>query len=250
MEMTLPRVLMKTFQTLLVLLPLSLGGCADFGGGFPGDAIMRSVLSSPDSALDERTVAAGLKEALRIGTDRTVSSTARVDGFLANALIRIVLPDQLAPMGGMLRTVGLGSQVDALEVSMNRAAELAAGEAREIFVDAISRMTLTDAFNILNGGDSAATTYFRDRTEDTLRNRFRPVINQKMNEVGLYRLYGQLVAAYTAIPLATEPPINLSDYVTEKSLDGLFAILAQEETRIRRDPAARTTELLRKVFSG
>ena len=236
------------FSALLVTVILFFSGCAGGSGGFPVDEIFRSVLTAPGAGLDQQTVAAGLKEALRIGTDRTVSSTARIDGFLANTLIRIVVPEQLAPMAGVLRTVGLGSQVDALEVSMNRAAELAASEARTVFVDAITGMTLADAFSILKGGDTAATDYFRDRTGDTLRARFDPIVAAKMEEVGLYRLYGQLTNAYAALPLTTKPPLDLGDYVTEKSLEGLFTVLGAEEKRIREDPAARTTELLRKVF--
>ncbi len=244
----IPKTVTPGFSTLLALVVLFLNGCAGGTGGFPVDEIFRSVLTAPGTGLDQQTVASGLKEALRIGTERTVASTGRVDGFLANALIRIAVPDQLASMASVLRTVGLGSQVDALEVSMNRAAELAAKEARTVFVDAITGMTLADAFGILNGGETAATDYFRDRTGDTLRARFDPIVAAKMEEVGLYRLYGQLTSAYTALPLATKPPIDLGDYVTEKSLDGLFTVLGTEETRIREDPAARTTELLRKVF--
>ncbi len=234
-----------------ILLPLSLlmhAGCGDLSGGLSPEEVFRAVLSTPDRPLDAATVAAGLKEALQVGTERTVLATSSVDGFLANQLIRIVLPEQFETMGKALRAVGFGSQVDALEVAMNRAAERAAGEAKAVFWDAIRQMSVADAFGILNGGDTAATNYFRDRTEATLRSRFQPIVEQKMGEVGLYRIYEDVVDRYRTIPFVTTPPLDLGDYVTDKSLDGLFVVLAQEEKRIREDPVARTTELLRQVF--
>ncbi len=238
---------------LVILLPLFLlapGGCRDLSGGLSPEEVFRAVLSTPDQPLDAATVAAGLKEALQVGTERTVLSTSSVDGFLANQLIRIALPEQFHGMAKALRTVGFGSQVDALEVAMNRAAERAAGEAKTVFWAAIRQMSVADAFGILNGGDTAATTYFRDHTEATLRSRFQPIVEQKMGEVGLYRIYEDVVERYRAIPFVTTPPLDLGDYVTDKSLDGLFLVLAQEEKRIREDPVARTTELLRRVFGG
>ncbi len=238
-----------TQNCLLFALLLALAGCAEFQG-MSGSDIFQAVLSpSTGTALDEQTVASGLKEALRVGTERTVEVTSKPDGFLANPLIHIALPEQYQTMARALRTMGLGSQVDALEDSMNHAAELAAGEAKTVFIDAISQMTLADAYGILNGGDTAATDYFRDRTSGTLRNRFQPIVESKMGEVGLYRTYNQLMDSYTALPLTTKPPLDLDEYVTEKSLDGLFTVLSQEEQKIREDPAARTTELLRQVFS-
>lgn len=237
------------FIPLFLAFLLAAGGCAELQGGLsPGD-ILQSVMRPRGTVLDERTVAAGLKEALRVGTDRTVGLTSRTDGFLGNALIHIALPDPYQPMARTLRTLGLGGQVDALETAMNRAAEQAGGEARTVFWDAISGMTLTDAYAILNGGETAATDYFRGRTSESLRGRFRPIVSQKMGEAGLYRAYDQLVTRYNALPFTTPPALNLEEYVTDRGLGGLFTILAQEEQRIRRDPAARTTDLLRKVFS-
>jgi hypothetical protein len=193
-------------------------------------------------------VAAGLKEALRLGTERAVAATSRPDGYLANPLIRIAVPAELDSMARALRSIGLGRQVDEFDVAMNRAAEDAATEATGVFWDAISQMTLTDAHGILKGGETAATDYFRDHTEDTLGTRFRPIISEKMADVGLARLYEHLVSSYRTLPFASEPALDLNDYVTDKALDGLFTVLGQEETRIREDPAARSTELLRRVF--
>jgi hypothetical protein len=200
--------------------------------------------------LDESTVAAGLKESLRVGTERTVAVTSQQDGFWGNPLLRIALPDSLAPMASALRAVGLGSNVDELELAMNRAAETASAEAREVFWTAIKKMTLQDAFGILNGGDTAATEYFEARTSDQLRIRFLPIVNTQMQRVGVYRVYEPLLRRYTALPFVTKPAIDLDEYVTGKALDGLFATLGNEEKRIREDPAARSTELLRRVFGG
>jgi hypothetical protein len=232
----------RRLQCLLLALSLCLVGCTALKDVDLGDLL-------DGGALDESTVVAGLKEALRVGTDRSVLSTARVDGFLADELIRIALPDQLAPVAARLRTFGLGSYVDELEIGMNRAAELAAGEAREVFWTAVTSMTVSDAFGILDGDDTAATEYFRGRTTDALTARFAPIVRTKMDEVGLARLYGDLTAAYARIPLTDRPePVDLDAYVTDATLSGLFTVLGQEERRIRLDPAARTTELLRRVF--
>ena len=206
-------------------------------------------LFRPAAPLDAKTVALGLKDALRVGTERTVASTSTLDGFLANELIRIALPEQLDGLAAALRRLGLGSQVDAFEVTMNRAAERAAGEAKDVFWDAIQNMTLADAYGVLRGGETAATDYFRAHTSDALRARFGPIVSSKMAEVGLYRAYNQLLSRYSALPLVSKPTLELDEYVTERTLEGLFSVLAREEKRIREDPAARTTELLRRVFA-
>ena len=219
------------------------GGCAELS---MGDIIGSG--GRAQAGLDEPTVAAGLKEALRVGTERAVGATSKLDGFLANELIRIALPEELEPVARALRGIGLGSQVDALEVGMNRAAERAAGEAKAVFWGAISQMTLADAFGILRGGETAATDYFRDRTSEALRARFSPIVSSKMREVGLYNSYDELLSRYMALPLVPKPELDLESYVTEKALSGLFTVVAQEETRIREDPVARTSELLRRVF--
>lgn len=199
--------------------------------------------------LDEGTVVAGLKEALRVGSQRTTARTAAVDGFLGNDLIRIPLPRQLESAAATLRSVGLGSHVTELETAMNRAAEAAAGEAGPVLRDAITAMTIGDAFAILEGHETAATDYFRARTEDRLRSRFRPIVAAKTAEVGLGRIYDDLADRYDRIPLMGKPElVDLDAYVTDEALDGLFTVLGQEERTIREDPVARTTELLRRVF--
>jgi len=237
-------------KVLLMLLPILTAGCAELQkNGLTTDDLFRSMQQvSTRTKPDEQTVAAGLKEALRVGAERTVTATSKTDGFLANQLIHIALPEQYNQMARTLKKVGLGNQVDALETGMNRAAERAAGEAKAVFWDAITQMTLVDAYNILNGGESAATGYFRAHTADRLRSRFHPIVAAKMQEVGLYQLSNQAISSYNALPFVTKPAVDLESYVTEKALDGLFKTLALEEKRIRQDPAARSTELLRRVF--
>lgn len=217
-----------------------------------GGTLLKGLLGStaPAPVLDDATVGSGLKEALQVASERAVGSSSKPDGFLGNELIRISLPSQIEPMAQALKLVGYGGQLEAFEVGMNRAAEQASGEAKEVFFDAIGKMTLSDVQGILNGGDTAATEYFRRQTSDTLRVRFRPIVARKMEGVGVYQQYNQLTSAYTALPLASKPNIDIDDYVTEKGLDGLFTLLGQEEQAIRQNPAARSSELLRKVFRG
>ena len=222
-----------------IIIAFCCGGCAELeGSGFFGT----------NQGLDPATVALGLKDALRVGTERSVESTSGLDGFLGNNLIRIALPEKLQGVGSALRKLGMGSQVDAFEVTMNRAAEQAAGEATEVFWGAIKEMTLSDALGILNGGDTAATSYFRSNTSDDLRARFGLIVSSKMSELGLYRRYDQLISRYSQIPFVSSPSLDLDNYVTDKALGGLFTVLGQEETKIRRNPAARSTELLKHVF--
>lgn len=196
----------------------------------------------------ESTIVAGLKQALEIGTERAVGRTSKPDGFLGNPAIRIGLPDSLDTMATGLRAVGLGSSIDELEVAMNRAAEEASGEATEIFWQGIRQMSFADARAILAGGDTAATGYFERTTRQPLFERFEPIVARRVRSVGLGRSYSDLVDRYAALPFASKPDLNLERYVTNRALDGLFSVLGEEERRIRRDPAARTTALLKEVF--
>lgn len=241
------RYLSSTLICLACAALLMTGGCETLK-----NTDLNSVLGGSTSGdLDEATVLAGLKDALKVGSQNAVISTSSVDGFLGNALIRIAMPEQLEGASATLRSVGMGFYVDELEVAMNRAAEQAAGEARNIFWEAITSMTISDAFAILRGNDTAATDYFRSNTESQLRARFSPIVREKTASVGLGRLYGNLADTYEALPLTGKPElVDLDAYVTDRALDGLFTVLAEEEQAIRRDPAARTNDLLRRVFGG
>ncbi|MFH1843704.1 MAG: DUF4197 domain-containing protein [bacterium] len=232
--------LTKTLLSSFAFVFLLTAGCASLQQYSLGDVL-------GDAPLDEQTVVAGLKEALQVGSGRAIATTSALDGFLANELIRIALPADVQPVAKVMRDVGLGGQVDNFEVSMNRAAEQATGEAQDIFWNAITSMSIADAFGILNGHETAATEYFQGRTSDTLRQRFRPVVDTKMREVGVYQVYEDLVDRTAILPV-NMPDLDLVEYITEKSLSGLFSTLAGEEKKIREDPVARTTELLRRVF--
>jgi hypothetical protein len=225
----------------LLALAMMTTGCANFN-----TAVLDDYLDKP---LDSETVAAGLKEALEIGTERATDSTSATDGFFGNALIRIALPEQYDGVAEAVRNIGLGSQVDAFELSMNRAAEQASGEAVGVFWGAIRQMTIADAFGILEGGDTAATDYFRQKTRAELEARFAPIVSDKMGEVGVYIYYERLADAYRLLPVSKPDAVDLEDYITDRTTRGIFLMLEKEEAKIRRDPAARTTELLRKVFA-
>jgi hypothetical protein len=213
---------------------------------FPKD--LANLVGGDSSALDDGTIADGLREALRVGTERAVDDVSGTDGFLDNDLIRIPLPEQVESMASALRKIGLGSQVDDIETSMNRAAEMAAAEATPIFWDAVTNLTIDDARAVLDGGKHSATKLLRKRTAPTLQDRFRPIVTAKMKEIGLSQLYGELADRYDSLPFAQDPAVRLEDYVTEKTVDGVFKVLAQEEERIRDDPVARTSEILQRVF--
>jgi hypothetical protein len=236
-------------RALAIAMAAVLAACAGTEGLGVND-LLRAAGAAQTGALDESTIVAGLKDALRVGTERAVTSTSAVNGFLGNELIRIALPEQLDATAKGLRAVGFGAQVDELEVAMNRAAERAAGEATPIFIDAVQAMSFADARAILSGPEDAATRYFERKTSDGLRARFAPIVDASMQEVGLARLYESLMGNVRRLPLVPSPDLELDAYVTDRSLAGLFTVLGQEEARIRADPAARSTELLRRVFAG
>jgi hypothetical protein len=201
--------------------------------------------------LTDSTTASGLKEALKVATERAVKTTSQTNGFLDNPKIRIPLPGQLEGVATALRGIGLGAQVDELETSMNHAAEKASAEATPVFVDAISQMSFKDASGVLQGGDTAATQYFEKKTTDPLRTKFSPIVGEAMKDVGVTKLYDQLVGQYTkAVPFASAPKLDLNGYVTDQTLKGLFTVVGEEEKKIRTNPTARATDLLKQVFGA
>jgi hypothetical protein len=200
------------------------------------------------SGLSNSTIVDGLKEALEVGTGNAVSSVSKLNGYYKNPDIKILLPENVRKVESLLRGVGYGETIDEFEESMNRAAEKAAPQAKEYFVDAIKQMSFDDARKILNGGDNAATLYFEEKTRANLFTAFEPIVHDKMSEVGVTRYYQDLESKVSNIPFAGDLNFDLDKYVTNKSLDGLFTMVAAEEARIRKDPAARVTDLLKKVF--
>ena len=202
----------------------------------------------PSGPSQEDTFIAGLKQALDIGTKNAVSKVSKENGYFGNLNIKIPVPDELEDVEKLLRKVGLGKQVDSFVLTMNRAAESAAPEAVDIFVGAIRDMTVVDAYGIVKGDETAATTYFREKTTDKLYGLFQPVVTESMARVGVVRSYKRMMENYNAIPFVKKIDVDIEDYVTGKALDGLFFMVGEEETKIRKDPAARVTELLREVF--
>lgn len=233
----------------LVAATLLLSACAGMPPELQGVLEQAGQGMGMAGPLSESEIAAGLKEALATGTQRAVNRVGVPDGFWRNAAINIPLPDQVKKVEKTLRTFGQGRLVDEFHLSLNRAAEAAAPEAVTIFGSAIRAMTLADARQILNGPDNAATEYFRGKTLPALSQRFRPVVQNATASVGATRKYKDLSAKISRYVPGYELQ-DLDAYVTDRALSGLFRTLADEELRIRQDPAARTTELLKRVFGG
>lgn len=199
---------------------------------------------------DSGQTASGLKEALEVGTKNAVSLTSSQDGFLKNDAIKISLPEKLRPLEKGLRLAGQGQVVDEFIVSMNRAAEKAAPAAHSIFQNAIKHMTFADARGILTGSDTAATSYFKEKTSDQLRTAFTPPVKSAMEEAGVTQRYKTMTSGLQSMPFGRSASFDLDGYVVTKTLDGLFYMLGQEEKKIRTNPAAQVTPLLRQVFGG
>lgn len=231
---------------VLCLAAGSQAGFLDEIGGLIGGGKVPGV---PGTGMDDAKVVSGLKEALTVGTANTVAATSRVDGYFANQAIRILMPEKIRKVADVLGKVGYRKEVDDFVLSMNRAAEKAAPKAKAHFVGAIREMTFEDARKILGGGDTAATEYFRGKTQKKLYDEFRPVVSASMDNVGVTSSYKKMVGRYAALPMVGKAEsVDLDHHVTTKALDGLFLVLGQEEKKIRTDPAARVTDLLKEVF--
>jgi len=223
---------------------LAVSGCAQTADWLNA----HGVRAPNDGAIDASTVAAGLREALDQGTGRAVQELGRENGFWSNATLRIPIPENLQKVESGLRRLGQGKLADDFARSLNRAAEQATPPARKIFVDAIQAMTIRDAYDILRGPPNAATTYFRRQTETKLRSAFHPIVARSTQSVGVTAAYKKLVQRAAPLGLVDTRSLDIDAYVTQRALDSLFYVVAEEERRIRTDPVARTTELLQKVF--
>ncbi|MCH7409562.1 DUF4197 domain-containing protein [Belliella sp. DSM 111904] len=211
--------------------------------------INRVLQSTGQGGLTQTEVSAGLKEALIQGISKGADQASMVDGFFKNELIKILLPEDARRVESTLRQVGLGAEVDRALLAINRGAEMAAKEAKPIFISAIRQLTIQDAFSILRGEPDAATQFLRRTTENQLIDLFQPRIQESLNEVGATKYYGDIASTYNAIPLTNrkiDPDLNT--YVTDRAIDGLFKLIAEEELNIRKDPVSRTTALMRRVF--
>jgi hypothetical protein len=245
----------KRFPVLMagaVLVLFSLDGLSqdnwlqkgkDLLGGFGKQGEAASQLSTQE-------IGAGLKEALRIGTEAVVAQLGKPDGFNADPAVRLPLPDSLKTVRSALSTVGMSASLDDLEVSLNRAAETATPKAKELFWSAIAEMSLDDVNAIYHGPDDAATRYFQEKMTPQLSGEMQPLVDQSLAEVGAIKTYDTIMNQYQKLPLAPDVEADLTGYVIEKSTDGIFHYLAIQEAEIRKDPARQTTELLQRVFGG
>ena len=201
-------------------------------------------------ALTSKDVSGGLKEALAQGAGKAVATLGRADGFLGNPKVRIALPESLRQIESMMRTFGLGKHADELVTTMNRAAEAAVPEARTLLVNSVKQMSVEDAKGILTGGDDAATQYFRRTTSGPLTEKFRPIVRKAIEKVKLAEKYDQFAGKAAKFGLIKEEDAQLDNYVTQKALDGLYLMIAEEEKAIRADPAGAAGKLARKVFGA
>ena len=230
----------------IAVTSLVLGGCAELIALIPATG-------SKTGGLTTGEIVQGLKEALNVGASNSAFSASKTDGFYRNPQIFIPVPPEAVKVKSALEQAGLSSLIRDFELSLNRAAEEAAKKALPVFKKAITGMTITDALGILRGSNNAATMYLKSRTEADLRSEFMPVVKSALQTVEVARYWNPVASAYNKIAKLTGgSPVNpnLEEYITQKGLDGLFLLIAQEEQKIRQNPAARVTDILRKVFGS
>ena len=201
-------------------------------------------------ALTNQDAVSGLKAALEKGSGAAVDLLGKTDGFFGNSAVKIPLPDSLKKYEKLMRGVGMGKYADELELTMNRAAEAAVPEAKKLFVDSIKKMSVQDAKGILTGGQTGGTEYFKRTTSDQLRVKFLPIVKQATAKVKLAEKYNQYAQKGVAFGLVKKDQANLDDYVTQKSLDGLFYMVGEEEKKIRQNPVQAGSEIIKKVFGA
>jgi len=237
---------MRNTALLATFLALSTLPCsAQFG-----DILKKAesaVQQSNTSGLSDSKITAGLKQALQISTSKAVAATGQPDGFLKNQAIKIVLPEKLQTVNKGMRLMGMGAKVDELEVGMNRAAEKATPKAKAIFLASLEKMSFDDARKILSGSDTAATEYFKNSSSADLTTAFSPIVHESMVNVGVVKQYNSVIQSAPGGSILAGK-FDLDKYVVGKTLDGLFYTLGQEERKIRKNPAAQTTSLLKEVF--
>jgi len=239
---TMKRLILPIFL-LVSVFSFAQGGLLKKAGSVLGGKGKGSGLSNED-------IVAGLKEALSVGAQNSANKLSSLNGFFGNAAIKVLMPDEAKKVEATLRNAGMGKLIDDAILSMNRAAEEAAKSAAPIFVDAVKGMSFQDALSILKGSDSAATVYLKGKTWQSLAGAFQPVINDALAKTGATKYWTAVFDAYNKIPLTKKVNTDLSGYVTDKALGGIFYQVAQEEQSIRKNPAARVNDILKKVFGS
>jgi len=248
------RTAFAVFALCLVCLPrvsAAQGSFWDFASSYFGTPQKPAASSPALSALSQSDVQAALREALSLSAEKVVKQVGREGGYSLDPKIRIPLPPALQPVDQALRAIGMGALTEDLQARINRAAEAAAPKAKEIFVGAIKKMTIEDAKQILNGPEDAATAYLKKHMSPEMLIAMQPVISAALAEAGAVKAYDSVLGQYQkTMPFMPDAKENLSQYATQKAIDGIFYYVAQEEAAIRQDPAKRTTELIKKVFSA
>ncbi|MFI5220343.1 MAG: DUF4197 domain-containing protein [Bacteroidia bacterium] len=239
---------MKKIKLTAIILIISTGCYAQINWEQAVKDITGTVSSGGKLSNDD--IVKGLKEALSVGSRNSADKASKTDGYYKNPLIKIPFPKEAKQMESTLKNMGMNKQVDQFVMTLNRAAEDAAKKAAPVFLNAITKMTITDGVNILKGKDDAATQFLKTNTSAQLKTEFKPVIKASLNKVQITKYWNPLMNSYNKVPFVTKMNPNLDDYVTEKAIAGLFTLLAQEELKIRKDPAARVTDILKKVFGN
>ncbi len=216
-----------------------------------GQEMLGTATKSPAAdTTDSSQIAAGLKEALRVGSDTVVSQLGKTDGFNADPAIHIPLPKSFTTVQATLKPLGMSSLLDDLELKLNRAAEQATPKAKALFLSAIEGMTMDDVMGIFNGPQDAATRYFQQKMSPQLAEEMKPIVDQSLSQAGAVQAYDTVMGQYKTVPFVPDVKADLSGYVVEQGMNGIFHYLAQEEAAIRQNPAKRTTELLKTVFGS
>lgn len=232
---------MKKKSIYIVTIALFISSCAT----------LTSVISgATGGALSADEIGRGLKEALTVGIKNSSTKASALDGYLGNNVIKLLFPPEAQKIESRLRSIGLGNECDKFITALNRGAEDAAKFAAPIFIDAITKMTITDALSILKGDKDAATQYLKRTSTEALIGAFAPVIESSLEKTNATKYYGDVVNLHNKIPLVQKLNPDLKQYATNKAVDGLFLLVAQEEAKIREDPLARVSDLLKRVFGG
>lgn len=214
------------------------------------DVVNQTTGGSGSSTLSNDQIIKGLKEALNVGSKNATSSASKLDGFYKNPAIKIPFPKDADRVRTTVESLGMKPQVDKFVMTLNRAAEEAAKEAAPIFLNAITTMSISDGLGILNGGDNAATNYLNAKTSPALRAKFQPVVKRAIAKVHLTKYWNPIISKYNKVPFVQKMNPDLEAYVTDKAIEGMFKLIADEEMKIRKDPAARVTDILEQVFGG
>jgi len=240
--------------TALFITPLPASASwMDQLGGLLGEPASNSTQTAPVTGIASLTnsdMVSGLKDALRVGSERVVGQLSKTDGFNKDPKIHIPLPDSMQTVKSTLDAVGMGYMMDDLELKLNRAAEAATPKAKRIFGNAIQAMTINDAKNILNGPNDAATQYFKGKMSKPLSDEMRPVVRDALNQAGAVQAYDSVMGQYSTLPFVPDVKANLNQHVLDLGMQGIFHYMATEEAAIRANPAKRSTEILKKVFGA